>query len=71
VSGVDGDGDGSDGGNGAQQVLLRPLLDVDVAGTGGADVLLLEKAFTAMGCVRIGGLKENEIINPWPLILDP
>jgi hypothetical protein len=63
VSGVDGDGDGSDGGNGVQQVLLRPLLDVDVASAGGADVLLLEKAITATGGVRIGGLKENESIN--------
>ena len=42
VGGVDGDGDGSDGGQGLLQLVLVVLLDVGVADVGGANVLLVE-----------------------------
>lgn len=57
MSGVDGDRDGSDGGDGVQQVVLVALLDVDEAGARGADVLLLEQAVASAGSVGVGGLE--------------
>ena len=42
VGGVDGDGDGSDGGQGLLQLVFVVLLDVGVTDVGGANVLLVE-----------------------------
>jgi hypothetical protein len=53
MSGIDGDGDGSNGCDGLLQVGLRALLDVDKSGACGTDVLLLEQAFTPVSRVRI------------------